>query len=139
MQIYFLYIKNLVDNLLDNFFCNFFDIDIFENFSENKIYLTELSDIFKYFFNFQFEEFLFFFSNFVLRYKKKYSIFFYFFSLLLDIYALIVSYLISHLWLSTKIYNDYVHNHYRRKFLKILSIFLLIFSLIFLIFYFFII
>ena len=64
MQIYFLYIKNLVDNLLDNFFCNFFDIDIFENFSENKIYLTELSDIFKYFFNFQFEEFLFFFTHF---------------------------------------------------------------------------
>ena len=139
MQIYFLYIKNLVDNLLDNFFCNFFDIDVFENFSENKIYLAELSDIFKYFYNFQFEEFFFFFSNFVLRYKKKYSIFFYFFSLLLDIYAVIVSYLVSHLWLSTKIYNDYVHNHYRRSFLKILAIFLLIFSLIFLTFYFFII
>ena len=78
MQIYFLYIKNLVDNLLDNFFCNFFDIDIFENFSENKIYLTELSDIFKYFFNFQFEEFLFFLVIFYLVIKKILYFFFFF-------------------------------------------------------------
>jgi succinate dehydrogenase hydrophobic anchor subunit len=138
MYINALYIKNLFDNLVDNFFCNFSDIDLFENFNESKLYVSELSDIFAYFLNFQFDEFFFFFSNFFLRYKKKYSIFFYFFSLLLDVYALLVSYLVSHLWLSTKIYNDYVHNHYRRNFLKTLSIFFLVFSLIFVTFYFFI-
>jgi succinate dehydrogenase hydrophobic anchor subunit len=139
MQLYVLYIKNLFDNIVDNFFCNFNDLDLLENFSENKVYFQELGDIFKYFLNFQFEEFFFNLSNFFLRYRKKYSIFFYFFSLLLDVYAIVMTYLVSHLWLSTKIYNDYVHNHYRRSFLKILGIFFLIFSLIFLGFYFFII
>jgi hypothetical protein len=137
-MLYYLYIKNLIENWVDLFFCNFFDIDFFENYSDFLLFLRELVDIFKYFLNFQFEEFFFFIRHLFFKYQKKYSIFFYFFSLISDVYLMLVTYMVSHLWLSTKIYNDYVHNYYRRNFLKILSVFFLIFSLLFLSFYFFI-
>jgi len=133
------YVKNLFDNFLDIFFCYFYDLDVLENFSDFNLKIKELFDIFKFLFNFRMEEFFFFLSDFFSKNKKKYSIFFYFFSLISDIYFVFVAFIISHLWLSVKIYNDYVHNYYRRNFLKVLSMFFLFFSLLFFIYFFFIV
>jgi len=137
-MLYIYYIKNLWENIVDGFFTKFNDLDIFSDLFNTRVFISEFSDIFKYLFNFQFEEFFFFLKHFFFKNKKKYSLFFYFFSLLLDVYTLVVSYTISHLWLSTKIFADYVHNDQRRDFLKILTIFFLIFSFILIFFYFYI-
>jgi hypothetical protein len=78
-MLYYLYIKNLIENWVDLFFCNFFDIDFFENYSDFLLFLRELVDIFKYFLNFQFEEFFFLFDIYFLNIKKNILFFFIFF------------------------------------------------------------
>jgi succinate dehydrogenase hydrophobic anchor subunit len=55
-----------------------------------------------------------------------------------DLFSFLSFFLISHTWLSLKIYDDYVHNFARRKILKIFAMFFLLFSLMFILFYFFI-
>lgn len=136
---YWNYFKNIFDNFVDVFFCYFYDLDIIVDLNDFNIKIKEIFDIFKFLFSFRLDEFFFFISDFFNKNKKKYSIFFYFYSLISDIYFVIVTFMLSHLWLSIKIYNDYVHNCYRRNFLKILSIFFLFFSLLFFFYFFFLI
>jgi len=139
ISLYFYYIINLIDNQLDNFYAYTSNDGVLEDKSNSFILYSEFFDIFKYLLNFRFEEFFFFFSKFYSEYSKRNSYFFYFIFLITDLFSFLSFFLISHSWISLKIYKDYVHNSFRRKNLEILAMFLLIFLLIFSLFFFFLI
>jgi hypothetical protein len=137
-SLYYLYIKNIFENQLDNFFCSFHSEEALE-LSNWKLSVYEFYDVFIYLFSLRFNEFFFFLSKLLENFKKRNSYIFFFFFLISDIFSFMVFYLVSHSWLSLKIYNDYVHNYSRRNVLKILTLFFLIFSIMFLVFSFYII
>lgn len=140
-NLYYYYVINLIENQIDSFFSHVNNNENLEDQSKNNIsssvLFLEFSDLLKYFFSFRFEEFFFFFNKFYSEYSKRNSYFFYFIFLFMDLFSFISFFLISHSWISLKIYKDYVHNSFRRRILKVLAMFLLIFLLIFVLFFFF--
>jgi succinate dehydrogenase hydrophobic anchor subunit len=137
MKLYYYYLKNLIENQLDNFFSYFYVDTVLEIFTLRGGF-SDVLDLIKYLFSFRFEEFLFFLKNSISSYNKRNSYLFYFIFLLSDLFSFFSFFLLSHGWLSLKIYDDYVHNYSRRKVLKVFAMFFLLFSLIFILFYFFI-
>jgi hypothetical protein len=134
MKIYYYYIKNLIENQFDNFFSYFYVNEFFKVF-DLKLSFYNVVDILKYLFFFCFVRFFFFLRSYFNKYNIKNSYLFYFVFLISDLFSFFSFFLISHSWLSLKIYEDYVHNINRRQMLKIFSTFFLIFSLIFILFY----
>jgi succinate dehydrogenase hydrophobic anchor subunit len=138
MLYYYNYIKNLIENQIDNFFANILlekedmEIGVFFNF-------LELKDLLQYFFSFRFEEFFFHLKRLFWEFNRRNSYSFYFMFLITDFFTSIVFFLLSHGWISLKIYEDYIHNTFRRKNLKILGIFLFVYLLIFFVFFIFLI
>lgn len=139
ISLYFYYVINLIDNQIDNFYAYSSNDGILEDKENFSLVFAEFFDIFRYLLNFRFEEFLFYFNKYYTDYSKRNSYFFYFIFLITDLFSFLSFFLISHSWISLKIYKDYVHNSFRRKNLEILAMFLLIFLLIFILFFFFLI
>jgi hypothetical protein len=126
------YIENIIENYIDSFFCNVVHEDgvKIDLFLFKKTFY-EIKDIFTNLYFFKFEEFGYFLKEYIKNadifklLKSKLAYVYFYLYIISDIFLLLYTYIISHLWLSNKIYEDYVHNEERRDILKILNMFFL--------------
>lgn len=133
-MLFFKYIENLIENILDNVFTQYRT----EGLSVG-LMLVELKDLINVMINGTLDEFMFHFKYFIensemlQEIKKNFSVIFLYFFIISDIFSIIYLYLISHMGLSIKIYEDYVHNETRKQTLKFLHLILLIIILLYII------
>lgn len=128
------YIENLIENILDNVFTQYRTEGI-----SVELVLVEVKDLANVMLNGTADEFIFHIKYFMenseilQEIKKNFSAIFLYFFIISDIFSIIYVYLVSHMGLSIKIYEDYVHNETRKQSLKFLHLILLIVILLYII------
>lgn len=133
-MLYLKYIENLFENILDNVFTQF----RIENISLELVWL-EFKDLVYVLMNGNIEQFMFHYRYFLnnsetlQELKKNFSNLFLYFFIISDIFSIIYVYIVSHLGLSIKIYEDYVHNESRKQVLKFLHFILLVIIVLYII------
>lgn len=133
-MLFFKYIENLLENILDNVFTQYRTEGI-----SLELLIVELKDLANVMLNGTIDQGMFHIRYFMnhaevlQEIKKNLSVIFLYFFIISDIFSIIYVYLVSHLGLSIKIYEDYVHNQARKEVLKFLHFILLITILMYII------
>lgn len=126
------YVENLIENILDNVFTQYRIISL-------NLLAVELKDLINVIIRGTVDESIFHIKYFLenseilQELKKSFSVIFLYFFIISDIFSIVYVYLVSHMGLSIKIYEDYVHNETRKQTLKFLHLILLIVILLYII------
>lgn len=131
-MLFFKYIENIIENILDSVFTQYKTEEI-----NLELLVIEIKDLINIMINGTVEQFMFHFKYFLensetlQEIKKNFNVIFLYIFIILDVFSIIYVYLITHLGLSIKIYEDYVHNESRKQVLKFLHFILLITILVY--------